>query len=96
MKFGLDKELLSKLKTIFKQFPEIEKVIIFGSRAKGNYRPGSDVDIALLGKINNEIISKLIYLIDELNSPYKFYIINYKTIKNQDLIQHLERVGKQL
>lgn len=96
MKFGLEEQLLTNLKNIFNQFQEIEKVIIFGSRAKGNYRVGSDVDIALIGNINSDLISKILYQIDELNSPYKYDIINYNSINNNDLISHIERVGIEL
>ncbi|MCW0484384.1 nucleotidyltransferase domain-containing protein [Gaoshiqia sediminis] len=49
MKFGLSETTISLLCSVFENYPEIEEVIIYGSRAKGNYREGSDIDITLKG-----------------------------------------------
>ena len=75
---------------------EIEEAIIFGSRAMGNYKKGSDVDIAIKGKqVERNIIRKLN---DDLNEeyplPYFFDILNYKEISNQELKEHIDSVGK--
>ncbi|HOI32814.1 MAG TPA: nucleotidyltransferase domain-containing protein, partial [Bacteroidales bacterium] len=56
--FGLDEDLRSNFNKIFASFPEIEKVIIYGSRAKGNYREGSDIDLCLVGDDLNEASRK--------------------------------------
>lgn len=94
MNFGLESELIIKLKSIFRQFPEIEKVVIFGSRAKGNYKVGSDIDLAIIGDFSSNVLSKIYNQIDELNTPYKFDLINYNSITNNDLLDHINRVGK--
>lgn len=78
------------------KYSEIEEVIIFGSRAMGNYKQGSDVDIALKGKnINRTIVRRLN---DDLNEeyplPYFFDVLNYNDITNQELKEHIDEVGK--
>ncbi|NPA68250.1 MAG: 3-oxoacyl-ACP synthase [Chlorobi bacterium] len=80
----------------FQEFNEIEKVILFGSRAIGNYKSGSDIDIAVSGKnISDNLITKLSVLINQkLSIPYFVDIINFKTIKNEALKEHIENFGK--
>ncbi len=94
MNYGLDIELLTQINNIFSHYPEIKSVIIFGSRAKGNFKPGSDIDLAIIGNITPTIISQIYLQIDELNSPYKFDLINYNSISNNDLLEHINRIGK--
>ncbi len=93
--FGFIKNDLEKIKEIFSLQPEIEEAFIFGSRAKGNYKNGSDVDIALKGsKLNFHIISKTSNLLnEETMMPYHFDILNYNTIDNKELIKHIDRAG---
>jgi uncharacterized protein len=50
MKFGLTENTIEKFNSVFEKYPEIEEVVVYGSRAKGNYREGSDIDITLKGK----------------------------------------------
>lgn len=94
--FGLSDNNINELVSVFKNFKEVEQAVIFGSRAKGNYKNGSDVDIVLKGKnLDFNINSKIrTYLNWETLMPYKFDIINYNDIKNDELIDHIERVGK--
>lgn len=77
-------------------YSEIEEIIIFGSRAMGNYKKGSDVDIALKGQnVNRTTVSRLS---DDLNEeyplPYFFDLVNYHEISNEELIKHIDNVGK--
>lgn len=95
MNTGLDKTDIEKIQEIFACHREVEKVILYGSRAKGNYKPASDINLTLVGKdlnltIQQEIESEL----DDLLLPYKFDISIYHQISNKDLIGHIERVGK--
>ncbi|NLJ78852.1 MAG: nucleotidyltransferase domain-containing protein, partial [Tissierellia bacterium] len=65
-----------------------------GSRAKGNYRNGSDIDLALLGKdLDLQYINRIHLDIDELYLPYKLDLVIYSRIENNDLIDHIDRVG---
>lgn len=95
MKFGLPISTIDRINSVFKKYPEIEQVIIYGSRAKGNYREGSDIDITLKGEnLNDTILSKVKSEIDDLNTPYLFDISIFKTLVSNGLIQHIERVGQ--
>jgi len=94
MEFGLSKNTVNILKIFFARFPEIDEVKIYGSRAKGNYRKGSDVDFAIYGNISFRLLARIIEEIDELATPYKYDVTDYKTIKNQDLKAHIDRIGK--
>lgn len=81
--------------SVLQQYPEIAEAWLFGSRAKGNYKTGSDVDIALKGEhLTTGIISSISYQLNEETSlPYKFDILNYHVISNTDLKEHIDRVG---
>lgn len=94
MKFGLKEEVINKIQQVFENQPEIDVVYLYGSRAKGNFNPGSDIDIALSG--NNVTISTInntSSLLDDLYLPYTFDLSIYKYINNPDLIDHIKRVG---
>lgn len=95
MKFGLAEDLILKINLIFAKYPSIEEVVIYGSRAKGNYRPGSDIDITLKGpQIEGSILSKIEEEIDDLNSPYLFDISIFNKLKSPDLESHIQRIGQ--
>lgn len=91
---GLSTETIQKLKLIFRQQPKIEKVILYGSRAKGNYKPGSDIDLTLVAPTMS--LSELLNIenqIDDLLLPYKVDLSIFHLIENPDLVNHIERVG---
>lgn len=95
MEFGLKNEILEKIKNICCEFTEIEEVIIYGSRAKGNYKPGSDVDLTFKGKnLSLRIINKISLKIDDLFLPYTFDLSVFTHIENAELLEHINRVGK--
>ena len=73
----------------------LEKAVIFGSRAMGTNRPGSDIDIALYGEnltIHDKI--SLITIIDDLDLPYETDLLHVQSVTNQELLAHISRVGK--
>ena len=93
-RFGLQPDVITKLLQVFEKYPRVEKVLIYGSRAKGNYRPGSDIDLTLKGKQLkwNDLLS-IELEIDELLLPYKVDLSLYNEIDNKDLIDHIDRCG---
>ena len=93
-KFGLLEEDINRIVSILMSNPNIENAILFGSRAKGNYKPGSDIDVALNGSnlTLDDILSAKIE-IEKLALPYKFDILIYDRITEKALIEHIERVG---
>jgi len=93
--YGLDEAVIKNLKRIFSKFPAVEKVILYGSRAMGTYRHGSDIDITLFGNnLSNQTIFGIQDEIEELYLPYSFDISIFDRIDNEDLIDHIKRVGK--
>lgn len=95
MKFGLREEDLSYIVSALKQFPEIKKAFIFGSRAKGTYKNGSDIDIAILGPaVSFTTVSRLHAMLeDEGPLPYLIDIVDYEHTDNPALKAHIDRVG---
>ena len=96
--FGLLQRDMDYIKECILEFPEIEAVIIFGSRAIGNYKKGSDVDLAIIGKEASR--DTIIKLSDGLNEryplPYFFDVLDYKEIDNDKLKEHIDSEGKML
>ena len=90
---GLDEEELSQLQALFSSYPEIRKIILFGSRAKGTARKNSDIDLAVDGLESTLKIESLAMELDELPLPYHFDLQAMRTIKNRSLLEHIERVG---
>lgn len=94
-KFGFtDKEWKETL-NILKKYQQIEKVVLFGSRAMNTFKPMSDVDLVLYGeKVNHSVISSLQSDFEDSLIPYLFDIISYKTIKSDELKEHIRLYGK--
>jgi len=92
--FGLSQNTINIITNYFKKIPEIELIKIYGSRALGTCRKGSDIDLALFGDINSSLITKISAEIDELPTPYMFDITDYNTIGNEKLKVHIDKFGK--
>lgn len=93
--FGLKPHIITAIQDVFSRFPEVNCAVLYGSRAKDNYRNGSDIDLALKGeKLNLSLLHKIENELDELYLPYKIDLSIYHQISNEDLLKHIERVGK--
>jgi uncharacterized protein len=94
--FGLKETDIEFIKKSLSSFNEIEKAVIFGSRAKGSYKPGSDIDIAIFGdNINFDIIARLHSQLEEQSMmPYFFDIVDYTHCDKIEIKEHIDRVGK--
>ena len=94
MGYGLSKETVTKINGVFSRFKEVDEAVLYGSRAKGNFKSGSDVDLTLKGeKLKLKLLNKISIDIDDLLLPYTFDISIFHQITNPDLVQHIERVG---
>lgn len=92
---GLAISDIEKIRSVFKQYPKVEKVILYGSRAKGNFKPYSDIDLTLIGKeLNLTMLQNIESDLDDLLLPYTIDLSLYHHIQNKDLIAHMERLGK--
>ena len=95
MDFGLKDETIDKIKAVFDEFSQVDQAILYGSRAKGNFRNSSDIDLTLKGEgLNLEIVNSIGLKLDDLLLPYTFDLSIFKQISNPDLVEHIERVGK--
>jgi type I restriction enzyme S subunit len=94
MKFGLKESDIELIQTVLSNYKEVDKVLIYGSRAKGTFKPASDIDLTLLGeKLNLTIQYKIENDLDDLMLPYLFDISIFNQISNTDLVEHINRVG---
>lgn len=97
-RFGLPLEVIGKIQAVLSQFDPISSAILYGSRAKGNYKTGSDIDLTLhIADIDrnqaHRILLRVMGELDELNLPYSFDVSLHKQIDNPDLLDHIQRVG---
>jgi uncharacterized protein len=93
--FGLSPSAIGTIQKVFSNYPEVESAMLFGSRAKGNYREGSDIDLALTGP--PELTQRLFMLkndFDESGLPYTVDLVYLPEVKHAELLEHIQRVGK--
>jgi type I restriction enzyme, S subunit len=97
MKFGLEDDIITKLNEVFEASQRVDKALIFGSRAKGNYRTDSDIDIAIKGEgITLDDILKMQVDFEEKGIKYKIDLVHYNTIQEKALLEHINRVGVEI
>jgi predicted nucleotidyltransferase len=95
MNYGLNQQELESIKQILSSYSEVEKAIIYGSRAKGTHKPNSDIDISLMGsELTLGILNQISWKLDDLLLPYTFDLSNFHQINNVALVEHIERIGK--
>jgi len=93
---GLTKKIIERVKAVFEKYVQIEQVLLYGSRAMGNYKPTSDIDLTLIGQnIDLSLQTKIEFDLDDLLLPYKFDISIYDKIINPDFVEHINKVGKE-
>jgi len=92
MDFGLRQQDLDEIIRILQRFSVIEEAIIFGSRAKGNFKKGSDIDLAVRGKgIDHEVVASLSFLLNEESAtPYFFDIVHFEEISEKEHAQYFQ------
>lgn len=97
MKYGIEESCWKSIFGVFSNIPNIEKAILFGSRAKGAYKSFSDIDIALVGDaLCLDDLVKVKNNVDDLLLPYEFDFCIYKNLKSSELKSHIDRRGVEL
>lgn len=92
--FGLVPDVIEQIKSVFVRYPQIDKVVIYGSRAKGNFKKGSDIDLTMFGpKLSYQLLADILDELDELMLPYKIDLSVFDKLDNANLKDHIERVG---
>ena len=91
---GLTGETVAQIHAVLAHHPEVEKVMLYGSRAKGNFKPGSDVDLTLLGAgVTSKILGQIHDELEDGLLPYTFDLSILAHITQADLLDHIRRVG---
>ncbi|PCI44510.1 MAG: hypothetical protein COB41_04175 [Proteobacteria bacterium] len=93
--FGLGEAVIRSVLEVFSAHPEVDEVILYGSRAKGNYKEGSDIDLTMKGKdLNFSLLSTINQQLYDLPIPYTVDLSILSNISNANLVEHIHRVGK--
>lgn len=94
-RFGLKESVIEGICAVFCRYPQVQQAILYGSRAKGNHKPGSDIDLTLLGSpdLSDSILAQIAWEIDDLLLPYTVDLSAYDHITNPNLRAHIQRVG---
>ncbi|MDQ7016808.1 MAG: nucleotidyltransferase domain-containing protein [Gammaproteobacteria bacterium] len=93
--YGLDQSVIHKIHSVLSDFPQISSALLYGSRAKGNFRNGSDIDLTLKtdGDDSLRLLTGVMDALDDLDLIYRFDVSLLSQIKNESLLEHIERVG---
>lgn len=91
---SLSPKTVAQIAGVLALFPEVEKAVLFGSRAKGTHKPGSDIDLSLMGEeLDWRLIGKIYDALDDLLLPYRFSLILLDRETDPDVAAHIARVG---
>ena len=94
MRYGLKEQTIESICGVFARHPLVEKAMLYGSRAMGNFKPGSDIDLTLFGESLTSLELGIIdEELDDLLLPYQIDLSISHRIENMDLREHIERVG---
>ena len=94
MKYGLSQTVIAKVCAVFARFVAIEKAVLYGSRAKGNFKAGSDIDLTLFGgNLKPSQSGEIAEALDDLLLPYTFDLSLYAELNHAKLREHIDRVG---
>lgn len=95
MRYGLPEATIQKICATLRGYPQVEQAILYGSRAKGNYRHGSDIDLTLRGSpgLTRHLLYQILDDLDDLLLPYTIDLSIFDQIDDPDLIEHIQRVG---
>jgi predicted nucleotidyltransferase len=94
MKYGLTEKTIHRICEVFTRFPKIEKAVLYGSRAQGNFKTGSDIDLTLYGKVlTPDLRSTIATTLDDLLLPYTIDLSIFDAINHAELRKHIQSVG---
>ena len=94
MPFGLNDRIIEQIRQVLSSCHGIDEAVLYGSRAKGNYKPGSDIDLTFKGSgVDLLALNTVSAKLEDLSLPYTFDLSVYHQIQNPDLIDHISRAG---
>ncbi|OQX21201.1 MAG: hypothetical protein BWK80_34135 [Desulfobacteraceae bacterium IS3] len=93
--FGLEQSDIQAICAVFARYPQVKTAVLYGSRAKGNYKNGSDIDLTLCGgaDLTLNVLYRIMDELDDLLLPYTIDLSIYSLIGDPDVIAHIQRVG---
>lgn len=95
MRFGLPDSAMAGIHAVLAAHPEVEQALVYGSRAKGNFKPASDIDLTLLGPaLTPQILQDVAEALDDLLLPWIFDLSLLAEIEHEGLVAHIRRVGQ--
>jgi predicted nucleotidyltransferase len=94
MQYGLSEKNIHRIQQIFQLFPEVDAVVLFGSRARGQFRAGSDIDLALKGaSIQLKTLLRISRMLDDLMLPIRFDLLIYQYVSDTSLLRQIDEEG---
>jgi predicted nucleotidyltransferase len=91
---GLSRQVVESIQDVLAHSPEVAKAVLFGSRAKGTARPGSDIDLALQGEgLDWRVLGRIEVELDDLLLPYTFSLLHHNARTDSEVASHIARVG---
>ena len=95
LRFGLKEATTQKICAVLARYPQVEQATLYGSRAKGNYKNGSDIDLTLRGgaDLTLRVLYKIMDELDDLLLPYTIDLSIHANISDPDVREHIQRVG---
>ncbi len=94
MRYGLSEQTIEKICGVLAKHPAIDKAVLYGSRVKGNFKPGSDIDLSLFGAgLTAKELGDIDFELDDLLLPYSIDLLIFDTLNHAKLREHIERLG---
>ena len=94
MKYGLSARTIDQICAVLAQYSAVDRAVLYGSRAKGNYKPGSDIDLTLYGSdLTPRLCATIAEALDDLLLPYSIDLSVFAMLKHPELEAHIQRVG---
>jgi len=94
MKYGLSERTVNQMCAVLAQYPQVERAVLYGSRAKGNFKPGSDIDLTLHGpNLTQKMCATIAEALDDLLLPYSIDLSVFAELQHPELKAHIQRVG---
>lgn len=95
MKYGLPPSVVQKITAVLTRYPQVESATLYGSRAKGTYNNGSDIDLTLHGgdDLTLNVVFRILEHFDDLLLPYTIDLSIFHDISDPDVVAPIQRVG---
>ena len=95
MQYGLSVQTLKKIRNVLVKYPQVEEAVLYGSRARGDYKNGSDIDLTLRGgdTLTHTILSRIANDLDDQLLPYTIDLSIFENIRNPEMVEQIKRVG---